>query len=92
MVRALSYRIPDLIKKQREYRNRDLDVVGITYPPEKITEVRQFAWELKINYAVAIGSKETKEAFAPSDAATTDGHHRPGRKYPWNYRRHYVLK
>ena len=59
--------IPDLIKKRLEYRRRGLHIVGITYPPERITEVRQFARELKINYPVAIGSKETKQAFTSSE-------------------------
>lgn len=59
--------IPDLIKKQREYQRRGLHIVGITYPPEQITEVRQFARKLKINYPVSIGSKETKQAFTSSE-------------------------
>jgi len=59
--------IPDLIKKQREYRSRGLRIVGVTYPPVKITEVRRFARELKINYSIAIGLKETRQAFTSSE-------------------------
>lgn len=59
--------IPDLVKKQRAYRSRGLRIVGITYPPEKITEVRRFARELRINYPVAIGTGETKQAFTSSE-------------------------
>ena len=55
--------IPDLIKKQRQYRGQGLQIVGITYPPEKLNEVRRFARELKINYQVASGTKETKRKF-----------------------------
>lgn len=58
--------IPDLIKKQRQYRDRGLRIIGITYPPEKISEVRGFARQLRINYPIAIGTKSTKESFTLS--------------------------
>jgi thiol-disulfide isomerase/thioredoxin len=59
--------IPDLIKKQREYRDQGLRIIGITYPPEKVSEIRSFMRKLKMNYPVAIGSKETKQAFTASE-------------------------
>ncbi len=59
--------IPDLIRKQREYRKRGLRIVGITYPPQRLPEVRRFARELKMNYAIVIGSKESKQAFTSSE-------------------------
>lgn len=59
--------IPDLIKKQREYRDQGLRIIGITYPPEKAPEIRSFIRKLKMNYLVAIGSKETKQAFTASE-------------------------
>jgi thiol-disulfide isomerase/thioredoxin len=59
--------IPDLIKLQRQYRNKGLRIVGVTYPPEKISEVRSFVRKLKVNYPVAIGTKETKSLFTPSE-------------------------
>jgi len=59
--------IPDLVKKQSAYRRRGLRIIGITFPPEKMSEVRKFSRKLKINYPVVIGSKETKEAFTTSE-------------------------
>jgi thiol-disulfide isomerase/thioredoxin len=59
--------IPDLIKLQREYGNRGLRIIGITYPPETIAGVRQFVTRLKMKYPVAIGTKETKAVFTSSD-------------------------
>ncbi len=59
--------IPDLVRKQREYRNQGLQIVGITFPPEKITEVRRFARKLRMNYPVLIGKKETKTLFTASE-------------------------
>src|SRR5688572_26656151 len=34
--------IPDLVKWQRQYQEQGLRIIGITYPPEKIAEVRRF--------------------------------------------------
>src|SRR5215213_906136 len=63
--------IPDLIKMQRQYRTRGLRIIGITYPPQKFSEVRRFARALKINYRVAIGTEATKEMFTSSGALPT---------------------
>ena len=59
--------IPDLVKKQREYRRKGLRVIGITYPPQKLAEVRRFVQKLKINYPTVLGLKETKRAFTSSE-------------------------
>lgn len=59
--------IPDLIKKQNEYRNDGLQIIGITYPPEDMNAVRRFTRESKINYQVAIGTRETKRKFSSSE-------------------------
>jgi peroxiredoxin len=59
--------IPDLVKKQREYRKRDLRIIGITYPPQTLSKVRQFAGRNRMNYRVALGDKETKSLFTNSE-------------------------
>ncbi len=59
--------IPDLIKKQRLFRSQGLRIVGITYPPETISQVRAFVRRYKLNYPVLIGSRETKQVFTSSD-------------------------
>jgi thiol-disulfide isomerase/thioredoxin len=59
--------IPDLIKMQREYGGRGLRVIGVTYPPQTAGEVRRFIRKLKVNYPVALGTKETKELFDRSE-------------------------
>ena len=59
--------IPYLVKKQREYGRQGLRIVGVTYPPEKIAEVRRFARKLRINYPIVIGKKETKTGFTASE-------------------------
>jgi thiol-disulfide isomerase/thioredoxin len=55
--------MPDLIKMQREYRTRGLQVIGVTYPPQTVGEVRRFIGKLRVNYPVALGTKETKALF-----------------------------
>ena len=55
--------MPDLIRMQREYRGRGLQVIGVTYPPQEIREVRRFIRKLGVNYPIALGTKETKTLF-----------------------------
>jgi thiol-disulfide isomerase/thioredoxin len=59
--------MPDLVRMQREYGARGLQVIGITYPPETVGEVRRFVRKLKVNYPVAMGTKETKALFDESE-------------------------
>lgn len=59
--------IPELVKWQRQYRSRGLQVIGITYPPQTLAEVRRFARGKKVNYPIALGTKETKSLFTNSD-------------------------
>lgn len=58
--------MPDFIRMQREYRSKGLQVIGITYPPEEIEEVRQFVRKLGVNYPIALGTKEIKTLFDES--------------------------
>jgi len=55
--------MPDLVKMQREYGSRGLQIVGITYPPETVGRVRRFARRLKVNYPIALGTQQTKANF-----------------------------
>lgn len=46
-----------------EYRNQDLQIIGITYPPTDRNVVRRFIRSVKVNYPVVFGTKETKALF-----------------------------
>jgi thiol-disulfide isomerase/thioredoxin len=59
--------MPDLIKMQREYGSKGLQVIGITYPPQEAAEVRRFIRKLKVNYPIALGTQETKALFAQTE-------------------------
>jgi len=60
--------IPDLIRLQREYRSRGLQVIGVTYPPQKLAEVRRFVRRAKVNYPVGLGTTETTLLFTKSES------------------------
>lgn len=59
--------IPELIKLQREYRRRGLQVIGVTYPPQTLAQVRRFVQRAKVNYPVGLGTNEMKSLFSSSD-------------------------
>ena len=59
--------IPDLIKLQRQYRANGLQIIGVTYPPQRLSQVRTFARKLNVNYPLALGTKETKRLFTSSE-------------------------
>ena len=59
--------IPDLIRLQRDYRSRGLQVIGVTYPPQKLAEVRRFVQKAQVNYPVALGIQKTKLLFTSSE-------------------------
>ena len=58
--------IPDLVRLQHEYGS-GLQVIGITYPPQKLAEVRRFVRRAKVNYPIGLGTKETKLLFSSSE-------------------------
>jgi thiol-disulfide isomerase/thioredoxin len=55
--------IPDLIKWQREYGSKGLQIIGVTYPPTNRRRVRSFLRALKVAYPVLLGDKKTKALF-----------------------------
>lgn len=55
--------MPDMVKWQREYHKRGLQIIGVTYPPEDQSEVRKFIKSVNVNYPIAIGEKQTKAIF-----------------------------
>ena len=52
---------------QREYRTRGLQIIGITYPPQTLAQVRRFVTKMRVNYPIALGNKETKVLFDDGD-------------------------
>lgn len=55
--------MPDLVRLQREYGERGLQIAGITYPPERASRVRRLAAELKINYPLLFGTRKVASLY-----------------------------
>src|SRR5689334_10256855 len=60
--------MPDLVRLQRDYGKEGLQIIGITYPPEKRGRVRRFARSLKVNYPIILGTREIKDRFSSEEA------------------------
>jgi len=56
--------MPDLVRLQREHARQGLQIIGITYPPERRTRVRRFARSLKVNYPIILGTRQIKARFS----------------------------
>jgi peroxiredoxin len=59
--------IPDLVKLQQEYGKDGLQIIGVTYPPEKRSRVRRFTRRMKVNYPIALGTQKTKAGFSDDE-------------------------
>jgi len=59
--------MPDLVRLQREHAKHGLQIIGITYPPEKKERVRRFARSLKVNYPIVLGTREFKARFSSEE-------------------------
>jgi len=59
--------IPELVKMKRQYHGQGLRIIGITNPPEKLSQVRRVVQKLRMNYRVAVGTKAIKALFTTSE-------------------------
>ena len=59
--------MPDLVKLQREHGKEGLQIIGITYPPEKKSRVRAFARTVKVNYPIILGTRQIKARFSSDE-------------------------
>ena len=59
--------MPDLVRLQREHRQKGLQIIGITYPPERKDRVRRFARSLKVNYPIILGTRQLKARFSSDE-------------------------
>lgn len=59
--------MPDLVRWQKQYQSQGLQIIGVTYPPTELREVRHFVKSIHVNYPVLLGSKQTKTLFDSSE-------------------------
>lgn len=55
--------MPELVKLQRKYAAKGLQILGVTYEPEKATAVNRVARKFKINYPLLFGSAELSQQY-----------------------------
>ena len=63
--------IPYLMKLQHDYGSRGLQVIGITYPPQTLSEVRRFVRKKRMNYPIGLGTEKTKSLLTSSETLPT---------------------
>jgi peroxiredoxin len=59
--------MPDLVRLQHEHAGQGLQIIGITYPPERKSRVRRFARSLKVNYPIILGTRQLKARFTSEE-------------------------
>jgi thiol-disulfide isomerase/thioredoxin len=59
--------MPELVRLQREHGKEGLQIIGVTYPPEKKARVQRFARSLKVNYPIILGTREFKARFSSEE-------------------------
>lgn len=59
--------MPDLIRLQREHGKEGLQIIGVTYPPERKARVQRFARSVKVNYPIVLGTREIKSRFSSDE-------------------------
>lgn len=55
--------MPALVELQKEYQARGLQIVGITYPPQRRSAVLRVMRRLKLNYPMLFGTRQVTDAY-----------------------------
>lgn len=63
--------MPELIKLQKEYQARGLQIIGVTFPPERPSAVRRVARQFKLNYPVLFGTSAMTDAYEIGEVLPT---------------------
>jgi len=59
--------MPDLVSWQKKYGKRGLQLVGVTYPPTDLRKVSNFVRQIKVNYPIVLGTKQTMALFSETE-------------------------
>ena len=63
--------MPDLIEYQRRYRDRGLQIIGITHPPYRRSRVREAARTLGVNYPILLGTRRVAALYNAGEVLPT---------------------
>ena len=59
--------MPEFVRLQREHAKQGLQIIGITYPPERKDRVVRFARSIKVNYPIILGTREFKARYSSDE-------------------------
>lgn len=63
--------MPALVKLQKQYQSRGLQIIGITSPPYQRSSVRAMARHLGVNYLVLFGKHNVSAAYDVGEVMPT---------------------
>jgi thiol-disulfide isomerase/thioredoxin len=55
--------MPELVRLQKTYQARGLQIIGVTYPDDAQSDIRRTARKFNLNYPVLFGTPELLEAY-----------------------------
>src|SRR5437763_16820510 len=61
---------PDLMKWQKQYQSKGLQILAVTSPPYKQVEVRKFARNFKLSYPTLDATEEMPKSYGAADVLT----------------------
>jgi thiol-disulfide isomerase/thioredoxin len=56
--------MPEMVRWQERHKKQGLEIIGITYPPYKKSQVLRIAKRLKINYPIGFANRKLAQAYA----------------------------
>jgi peroxiredoxin len=59
--------MPELVRWQNEYKDRGLQILGITFQPYRAVDVREAARRLKINYPILLDTGGVADLYEVAD-------------------------
>ena len=63
--------MPELVRLQRQYEARGLQIIGVTYPDARRPSVLRIARKFKLNYPVLFGTSELLDKYGIGDVLPT---------------------
>jgi peroxiredoxin len=63
--------IPDLVRLQKEYQSRGLQILGITYPAYTRRGVQQVVSRLKVNYPILLADRSLADMYGVEEVLPT---------------------
>ena len=58
---------PELVKWQKLYQSRGLQILAVTFPPYKLNAVRQFVRKFRVNYPTLFATTEISKSYEVGD-------------------------